>query len=294
MSSVLSTLIAIAILGGCGVLLYNKHQTAVLLETSELERRVALAKSHIQEKIVHLNTLKRHYDAQRQIFDNNVVLEETHSALQELEENIESQKQIYQHILDSRRNKASGNVITLLELPDGRTLRSVRIMSFDEKTLTLQTSDGITKLSASEVPDSMKDYFRVDVLKPELQQAVEEAPAFVVESTPLPPLTANSSGNPVGPFRYTADAYLQARLNESRPDGKSVIKEQITQLTARIQQLQKAKNAPLVGMDRYLRVGSAAHKMRKQSRDNQIDQQISLLSSRRRALQNQLQQITSR
>lgn len=293
MNSILSTLVIVAILGGCGAALYQKHQTSVQQEQAGLERRLGQVKLAIQERASHLTALKRHYDAQRKIYDNNVALEETRSALNELDATIDSQKRTYQHILDSRRNKANGNQIALLELPDGRTFRSVRIMGFDEKTLTLQTADGIVKLTAAEVPDMLKDYFRVDVLKPELQQAVEEAPAFV-QAAPLEPLNTNPSGNPVGPFRYTADAYMQARLNESRPDGKTVINDQIKLLTARIAALQRAKQAPLTGMDRYLRVGSSAHKMRKQNRDSRLDQEIAVLASRKNALQGQLKQITSR
>lgn len=284
MSSILAVIFCLAVvLGSFGLYLQNEQAEASLAMESA-RRQLTLAKNALADRDQHLSLLKRHYDIQRSIYDTNQAYIEAATVMQELEKEIDSQKKTYQHIVEARRNSARGTTLEFLELPDGSVLRSAKILNFDDTTLSVLTPSGILKMRAQELPDHLKDYFRLDLLEPETELA---AGALNPE---------NSSGEtPVGDFQYS-NISMEPSSGEPHLSHNEKVKlysQHLQVLSTRISKLEQAKNAPFIGIDAYLKPGSAAHKHRLKDRAKKLDREIAVLSARRRELEAQRRKLTA-
>lgn len=276
-------LAALIVLAAAGWNIYDDHQRA-LIELVDAQRSTDHMKMLLADRRALQETLKRHYDLQRKIYDTNASLTEARAVMNELQGEIDMQKRVYQGMLDTRRSSAQGKVIGMLDLADGRTLRDTKILSFDDSTLTVQTDGGILKLRAQDLPAHLQDYFRFDLIEPETSPLLSDTNPF--ESNAIAGF---------GTFKYSADAALPASSGE--PDRKNSLALQMATLTKQIQNLEVAKHSPLTGIDARLKVGSAAYKYRKKSRDDKYEREIAILNMRRRSIsaeQKELQRVSSR
>lgn len=284
MSSILAVIFCLAVvLGSFGLYLQDKQAEASLAMESA-RRQLTLAKNALADRDQHLSLLKRHYDIQRSIYDTNQAYIEAATVMQELEQEIDSQKKTYQHIVEARRNSARGTTLEFLELPDGTVLRSAKILNFDDTTLSVLTPSGILKIPAQELPDHLKDYFRLDLIEPESELA---AGALDPE---------NSTGEtPKGAFQYS-NISMEPSSGEptlSHNEKVKLYSQHLQVLSTRISKLEQAKNAPFIGIDSYLKPGSAAHKHRLRDRAKKLDREIAVLAARRRELEAQRRKLTA-
>lgn len=265
--------------------LYVDHERAKV-ELVDAERSVGQIKMVLADRQAQLEALKRNYELQRRIYDTNQALAEARSVMTELQDNIESQKRVYQGILETRRATAQGSKLGTVELADGRSLRNVKLLNFDDTTLSLQTEDGILKIKAQDLPPHLQEYFRFDLIEPEIEPVLITTNPFEGNYTP-------SAG---GEFKYTADSMILP-AGESSADKLKTLNEEVVMLNKRIQALQKGKQAPLIGMDARLKSGSAVFKYRKKARDDKLDREIAVLIMRRKSYEAQrreLQNLSSR
>lgn len=284
MSSILAVIFCLAVvLGSFGLYLQNEQAEASQAMESA-RRQLTLAKNALAERDQHLSLLKRHYDIQRSIYDTNQAYIEAATVMQELEKEIDSQKKTYQHIVEARRNSARGTTLEFLELPDGPVLRSAKILNFDDTTLSVLTPSGILKLRAQELPDQLKEYFRLDLIEPETELA---AGALNPENT--------NAEAPKGDFQYS-NISMEPSSGEPHLSHNEKVKlygQHLQVLSTRISKLEQAKNAPFIGIDAYLKPGSAAHKHRLKDRAKKLDREIAVLAARRRELEAQRRKITA-
>lgn len=238
------------------------------------------AATTLAEKELQHGTLKKNYDLQRKIYDSNQKIQELRAVVKELEEAITTQRQAYQGIVESRRNNVRGQVIEHLVLEDGTEYRNAKIMNFDDTYLSLLTEQGVTKVKARDLPEHLKEFFRLDLIQPEYQLA---SPF----SSGSPESAASTSG---GHFVYTATPSWGAAAGSSS-DTQKELTDNILAIDKRISLLERAKSAPLAGFDSNLKVGSAAHRHRKKSRDQRFENEIVSLKARRRALEQQRTQL---
>lgn len=279
MNAFLGILFCVVVLAIGGWNLHQDHERAKI-ELVETERSIAQVKTMLSERQAHLETLKRHYELQRRIYDTNQILAEARSIMTELQGSIESQRNIYQSILETRRSSARGTVLGTIELTDGRALRNVKVINFEDTSLTLQTSDGILKIKAQELPSNLQEYFRFDLIEPEIEPML----------TAVNPLEGNYSSmsnaaNADGGFKYTADALTTSVLASGNPSRMTTVVAELSAVNKRIENLERAKQSPLLGLDARLKPGSASYKFRKKFRDNKLDREIAVLLVRRRSFE---------
>lgn len=279
MGSVLGTLFGLAIIAAAfGWYVKQDEEQARLAEISA-KTQLTRAATTLAEKELQHGTLKKNYDIQRKIYDSNQKIQELRSVVKELEEAITTQQQAYQGIVESRRNNVRGQVIEHLVLEDGTEYRNAKIMNFDDTYLSILTEQGVMKVKARELPEHLKEFFRLDLIQPEYQLSA----AF---SSGSPESAASTSS---GHFVYTATPSWGAAAGSS--DKEKELGENIMAIDKRISLLERAKAAPLAGFDANLRVGSAAHRHRKKVRDRGFDNEIASLKASRRSMEQQRTQL---
>ncbi len=288
MSSFIGFVICVLILGGAMNMHLQRDREAAQAVMTDAQRRLALVKSAISDRQFYLETLKKRYELQRRVYDSNQALTEARSVMVEIQDAITSQKRVYASMVESRRESARGSTIEFLELADGRGLRSAKILNFDDTTLSLLTSDGILKVGANELPQHLKDYFRLDLIEPGVMQTMTSTDSFERSPAGIASAESRSAG---GSFEYSSRA-VPGPSAGNYDDSLKGVAANIKALSTRIQQLEMAKQKPLTGFDANLRSGSAAFKHRKKVRDTKLEQEISVLAARRNIFMNQQKQLS--
>ncbi|HEY1081041.1 MAG TPA: hypothetical protein VGE29_02205, partial [Prosthecobacter sp.] len=213
MGSVLGTLFGLAIIAAAfGWYIKQDEEQARLAEISA-KTQLTRAATTLAEKELQHGTLKKNYDIQRKIYDSNQKIQELRSVVKELEETIATQRQAYQGIVESRRNNVRGQVIEHLVLGDGTEYRNAKIMNFDDTYLSLLTEQGVMKVKARDLPEHLKEFFRLDLIQPEYQLA---AAPF---SSGSPESAASASA---GHFVYTATTSWGAATGSSSDKQKEL------------------------------------------------------------------------
>ncbi|MBB5037469.1 hypothetical protein [Prosthecobacter dejongeii] len=284
MKSILGILFCVALVG-FSFFTYLKDKQMEASQVRETTRRqLNLSKTALADRHSYVETLKRHYELQRRLYDSNQALVEARSVMVALNDAIETQKRAYQNIVEARRGSARGSVIEFLELPDGKVLRTAKVLNFDDTNLSVQTGDGILKIPAQDLPAHLKDYFRLDLIEPETTQALDTVVA-----------TSSTSFKDSAPkqFQYSNISMEPTGAELTYDEKVKVFGTHINAITKRINQLQQAKNAPFVGMDAHLKPGTAAYRHRQKDRAQRLDREIAILTSKRKVLEIQRKKFTS-
>lgn len=174
MSLIFKLFFALLALGAAGIAYIKIDQKRAASLLVEAQTRLDQVKVIAAERALAAKTLKRHYEVQRLLYDTNQNYTEVITVMQELEKEVESQKKRYQSVIDQRRNSARGKVIAHVELTDGRVLTNAKVTNFDDLRLTLQTEQGIIKVNAKDLPASLKELFRVDLINPVDNESVDK------------------------------------------------------------------------------------------------------------------------
>jgi|GEM_PF-1834265 len=306
MNSFIGTLFCILIVGSAAAWHFHKDYSEALVREANAERLLNQARTAIHERKVHLEALKRHYEVQRRIYDSNLSLAEARTVMTELQDSVASQKRVYQSMLESRRERAKGQVIELLELADGRELRNAKILNFDDTTISLLTTDGIVKVRAQDLQSDLKDYFRLDLIEPETEPLLVSSANQSYNANTYSSTAGGYSGNYnsyVGSgssgtggnssFQYTAPTLSGYQGELSSSEKVKLLSANISALNKHIQGLERGKQAPLTGFDARLRPGSASYKHRKKSRDDKLDREIAILLARRKTFEVERKQISA-
>lgn len=284
MKSILGILFCVALVG-FSFFTYLKDKQMEASQVRETTRRqLNLSKTALADRHSYVETLKRHYELQRRLYDSNQSLVEARSVMVALNDAIETQKRAYQNIVEARRGSARGSVIEFLELPDGKVLRTAKVLNFDDTNLSVQTGDGILKIPAQDLPAHLKDYFRLDLIEPETTQALDSVAS-----------TSSTSFKDSAPkqFQYSNISMEPTGAELTYDEKVKVFGTHINAITKRINQLQQAKNAPFVGMDSHLKPGTAAYRHRQKDRAQRLDREIAILTSKRKVLEIQRKKFTS-
>lgn len=281
MKSIFGIFLCILICGAAGVWHLKRDQEKATLLLLDSQRRLGEAKMAVATRKLLAETLKRNYDVQRLIYDKNHSYVETKAVMQELEDEIALQKKVYQGVINNRRNSARGQVIEYAEMLNGRVLRNAKILNFEDSRITVLNDDGVIKIDAVELPEHLKEFFRLDLIEPGSLQSLTPV------TSPVSPDYAGSgfapqATEPRSGITYTAPVFNPTSANLAYQQSLKSVQESIKSLDKRISQLNQAKNGPLSGFDARLPTNSAAYSYRKKRRDQMLDREIAILMARRR------------